>query len=87
MSPSSKVISAEVMMAQFIALHNLPFQAADHLSDLVSSMFPDSLIAADFSSKHTNTKSIICDALDPFLKEPIIDSLKSTPFNLMCDIK
>ena len=80
-----KVISAEVMMAQFIALHNLPFQAADHLSDLVSSMFPDSLIAADFSSKHTKTKSIICDALDPFLKEPIIDSLKSTPFNLMCD--
>ena len=48
-------------------------------------MFPDSLIAADFSSKHTKTKSIICDALDPFLKEPIIDSLKSTPFNLMCD--
>ena len=40
-------------MAQFIALHNLPFQAADHLSDLVLSMFPDSLIAADFSSKHT----------------------------------
>ena len=50
---SSKVISAEVMMAQFIALHNLPFQAADHLSDLVSPMFPDSRIAADFSSKHT----------------------------------
>ena len=85
LSHSTKVISAEVMMAQFIALHNLPFQAADHLSDLVTSMFPDSLIAADFSSKHTKTKSIICDALDPFLKEPVIDSLKSTPFNLMCD--
>ena len=34
MSHSSKVISAEVMMAQFVALHNLPFQAAGHLSDL-----------------------------------------------------
>ena len=40
-------------MAHFIALHNLPFQAADHLTDLFPSMFPDSRIAADFSSKHT----------------------------------
>ena len=36
LSHSTKVISAEVMMAPFIALHNLPFQAADHLSDLYS---------------------------------------------------
>ena len=82
---ASKVISAEVMIAQFIALHNLPFQAADHLSDLVPCMFPDSKIAADFSSRHTKTKSIICDALDPHLKQPVIDTLKATPFNLMCD--
>ena len=47
-SHTSKVIPAEVMLAQFIALYNLPVQAADHLSDLVSSMFPDSKIAADF---------------------------------------
>ena len=69
----AKVIYAEVMMAQFIAL---PFQAADHLSDLVSSVFPDSRIAADFSSKHTKTKCIICDALDPYLKEPVVDFLE-----------
>ena len=34
LSHSSKVLSAKVMMAQFIALHNLPFQAADHLTEL-----------------------------------------------------
>jgi hypothetical protein len=28
-----KVIAAEVQMAQFIALHNISFQTADHLSD------------------------------------------------------
>ncbi len=72
-------------MTQFIALHKLPFQAADHLSDLMLSMFPDSKIAADFSCKHSKTKSIICDALDPHLKQPVIDNLKATPFNLMCD--
>ena len=36
------VISAELMMAQFIAIHNLPFEAADHLSTLFPVMFPDS---------------------------------------------
>ena len=42
---AKKVTSAELMMSQFIAAHNLPFQAADHLYDLFTSMFPDSRIA------------------------------------------
>ena len=65
-SHQSKVIAAEVVMSKFIALHNLPFQAADHLTDLFPFMFPDSKIANSFSSKHTKTKSILCDALDPY---------------------
>ena len=48
-------------------------------------MFPDSKIAADSSCKHTKTKSIICDALDPHLKDQVVESPKSTPFNLACD--
>ena len=58
------VISAEVRMANFIAMHNLSFQSADHLSDLLPTMFPDSKIASDFGCKHTKTKAICCDALD-----------------------
>ena len=48
---SAKVISAEIMMSQFIAMHNLSFQTADHLLDLVSAVFPDSKIATGFSCK------------------------------------
>ena len=55
---ASKVMAAELMMVQFIATHNIPFQAADHLSELVSSMFPNSQIAAEFRCKHTKTKAI-----------------------------
>ena len=73
------------MLAQFIAMHNLPFQAADHLSDLFTAMFPDSKIAAAFSSKHTKTKAIICDAIDPFLKKPLLSLLQVSPYNLLCD--
>ena len=66
-------------------MHNLSFQSADHLSDLISTMFPDSRIAAKFSSKHTKTKSIICDAIDPHLKKPVVDRAKVFSFNLLCD--
>ena len=82
---SAKVISAEIMMSQFIAMHNLSFQTADHFSDLVSAMFPDSKIAAGFSCKHTKTKAIICDAIEPHLKKPVIDVARASPFNLLCD--
>ena len=82
---AKKVTSAELMMSQFIAAHNIPFQAADHLSDLLTSMFPDSRIAADFCCQHTKTKAIICDTLDPHLKEPILQLAKAAPFNLLCD--
>ena len=70
---------------QFIAMHNLPFLAADHLSNTFLSNFPNSKIASDFACKRAKTKSIICDALDPHLKEPVINTLQVSPFNLLCD--
>ena len=68
-SQTNKVIAAEVKMTRFITMHNLPFSPADHLSELLPSMFPDSKIAADFSCKRMKTKAIICDALEPYLKD------------------
>ena len=84
-SQTNKVIAADVKMTQFIAMHNLPFSAADHLSELLPSMFPDSKIAADFSCKRTKAKAIICDALKPYLKIPVIEYLRTSLFNLLCD--
>ena len=46
---TSRVSLAEVEMVNVIVMHNLSFQAADHLSDLFPSMFPDSAMAADFA--------------------------------------
>ena len=36
------VTSADVIMTQFIAMHNVPFLVVDHLCALFPSMFPDS---------------------------------------------
>ena len=48
------IISAEIMMAQFIAMHNLLFEAADYLSTLFPVMFPDS---KDFACKAYENQS------------------------------
>ena len=50
---SRKVMLAEVMTCKYIAMHNISFQEADHFSDLIKTMFPDSAIARDFPCKHS----------------------------------
>ena len=73
---AERVLSAEVIMCPFVVMHDLPFQAADNLTDLLSSMFPDSKIASDYACKHTKTKSIICDL---HLKKAVVKSLAMSP--------
>ena len=68
-----KVTSAEVIMSNFNAVHNLPFQAADHLSGLFKSMF------------FVSAQAIICEALDPFHKVPVIENAVKFLFSLLCD--
>ena len=41
-------------MAVFLAHHNIPVAAMDHLSPLLRDMFPDSKIAKRFASARTN---------------------------------
>ena len=52
-------IRAETLMANFLVEHNIAFAAADHLSDLFKTMFPDSSIAKNFASKRTKTTAIL----------------------------
>ena len=41
-------------------------------------MFLDPAIGRDFACKHTKTRFILCETLDPFYKEPKIDH---SPYN------
>lgn len=66
-------------------MHNFPFLAADHLSKLFPAMFPTLIIAGDFACMCTKTKSIICGAIDPFLKDAVVLSVRAAPFNLLWD--
>ena len=82
---STKNISSEVAMCNFIAQHNLSFSTADHLTDLLPKMFPDSKIVAGYACKRTKTTAIICDALGPHFLRPVVDTAESLSFSLLCD--
>ena len=66
-----QVVKGEIYFAKFVAEHNLPFLAADHLTNLVKTMFPDSKIADLYSSARTKTTAITTHALAPKLRKSI----------------
>ena len=79
------VTKAEVLFAQFIAEHNLPFSVGDHLTKLVKKAFPDSKIAEKFQCGHTKTAAIVNKALAPHYMEAIIPAACDGPLTIMMD--
>ena len=79
------VTRAEVLFANFIAEHNLPFLLADHFTHLTRAMFPDSQIAKAFRSAHTKTTCIVTGALNPYFSKPVFTACQENPFSILCD--
>lgn len=81
----SSVIRSEVLFANFIAKHNLPFLLADHYTHLAHVMFPDSKIADAFSSARTKTTCVVKGALFPYFTDPVYEMCRNGPFSILCD--
>ena len=65
-SPIEQAVTrAEVLFANFVTEHNLPFLLGDHFTHLTHAMFPDSQIAKAFKSGHTKTACVVTGALTP----------------------
>ena len=73
------VISAEVHMA------NLAQSLLSNSRSTVWPIVPESKIASNFGCKHTKTKAICCDALDPYHKKPVVEMAQATTINLLRD--
>ena len=69
---SSAVTKAEVLFAQFVAEHNLAASVADHFTDLVKTMFPDSAIAKSFRSKRTKTTQVCIEMCVKMFKNGMV---------------
>ncbi len=82
---TDKVHRAEIKMAAFVVEHNVSFQTMDHLSDLLTDIFPDSAIAEKFKSKHTKTRCIVKHVLAAQFRATLQETLKKTPFSIIID--
>ena len=80
-----KVTKAEVLFAYFVAEHNLPLLVADHFTELVKEMFPDSEIAKKFACKRTKTTHIINSAIAPAFDDTVTNLCKTEKFSVMMD--
>lgn len=83
-SAATKVMKAEVFMADFIAKHNLSLSVADELPQLIKKMCPDSSIAKDISCKRKKT-TILINEMAVMCQEQIIDKMRKMPFTISTD--
>ena len=81
---STKVTTAEVRFAQFVAEHNLS-SVADHFTKLAKGLFPDSDIASKFASGRMKTTMIVKKALALRLDADIDRLCRTGKFSLMTD--
>ena len=68
-------LEAEIYWLAKMASSNNSYRSSDHVGDLFSVMFPDSKIAANFSSSHTSPSYIIGKGLLPYFTRVIISDL------------
>ncbi|GLV37563.1 hypothetical protein CBL_20375 [Carabus blaptoides fortunei] len=79
------VKEAEIRLCGFLAEHNLSFLTMDHLSPLLSKIFPDSKIAKDLAVRRTKAKAIITNVISPSYKNDLANTLKETKFSVLTD--
>jgi len=76
---------AEIKLAGYFAEHNVPFLGADHLSDLIKEIFPDSEIAKSINCKRTKTTAIVKNVIGASQKTELAAKLRNQKFSLLTD--
>ena len=72
-------------MTNFLVQHNLPLLVADHLSPLVSDIFPDSKVAKGYACARTKTTNVLNGVMAPFCKKRINYCYGKNPYSLALD--
>lgn len=72
-------------MACFLAEHNIPFNVADHLKNLIQNVCPDSKYAKELTFEKTKVQSIITNVTGKAAENQLISTLQRNKFSLIVD--
>ena len=67
--------------------HNIPVAVTDHLSPLLTNIFPDSTIhvAQGYASARTKTTCVLNGSLAPHFKSGLVTAMSWEPFSIIVD--
>ncbi|CAH0551034.1 unnamed protein product [Brassicogethes aeneus] len=80
-----KIKRAEVLVCAFLAEHNVPFLAWDHLIPILQKCFSDSAIAKSMSVARTKATGIVKNFIARNEFENLVQDLKTSKFSLLVD--
>ncbi|XP_072384804.1 zinc finger BED domain-containing protein 5-like [Diabrotica undecimpunctata] len=80
-----EIKEAEIRLAAFIAEHNLPFTAMEHLPNLIKKICPDSKIAEGLACSRTKTSAIVKNVLGRQSFQSTCQELRRMKFSLIVD--
>lgn len=76
---------AEIKLAAFFAEHNIAFSVADHLTDLLKEIIPDSTLVQEIQLKRTKITAVVKNAIGEGHKVDLANKLKLTKFSALTD--
>ncbi|CAG9793241.1 unnamed protein product [Diatraea saccharalis] len=83
--PQQMAKAGEIKLACFIAEHNLAFNVASHLTNLIKSVCPDSKTAEYLSMSRTKARAIVVNVIGKTAEENLIKNLREKEFALLVD--
>ncbi|KAE9543133.1 hypothetical protein AGLY_003044 [Aphis glycines] len=81
----TQVQKTELMLAHYVACHNLSFRSIDHLSQLPRLMMNDSKIAQQISIKRTKCVKFIKNVLASVVEDNIVKEMENKKFSIYLD--
>lgn len=80
-----QVKELEISLCGFIAEHNIPYRAVDHLSKLLKNKIPDSKLVKYINLGRTKARGIITNVIGTTHKDELSEKLKRSKFSVLVD--
>ncbi|CAG5029609.1 unnamed protein product [Parnassius apollo] len=85
MSKNKVVTATEIKLAGFLVEHNIAFQTADHMSDLINGILEDFGVEHKIAMKRTKATAVITEVIGESEKSSLDKKLKTEKFSVMPD--